>query len=456
MLGANGFGTESTIIAGFEAAVSVDNPYRANVVNMSLTGHAGPNDPLEQASEDAIHAGVVVVAAAGNFGPGVGSVLSPAAAPDVIAVGASATGVDLPTLTVTAPVHRTMNVERVGLSANPPANGEDLDVVDAGNGQPSEYDGLDVTGKAVYVGNSADAFGQSLAITAQAHGAAAIIYQQTNDYTHRGSQTGPLPDFAAGLSDDPDKLNIVAVQANGTDGTDIAQWLDQGAVRIHIGGTDATDLLPSFSAHGPALGNYALKPDLVAPGVEIGSTWPGGGYADDTGTSMAAPHVAGAAALLREAHPTWTADQVAAALTSGSKLLSGYDAIAQGAGRLDVACVRQHTAAAHAAVRRLRAGRSLAGHVRVVRARDVHECLDEEPDRLLRRPGRTRLAGHGQGEPPQRARQGRPELDGHPVGARHPAGHQPGLQRLAARRDRGLADRDRSVRARRPAAATAR
>ena len=337
VLGSNGFGTESTIIAGFEAAVSVDNPYRANVVNMSLTGHAGPNDPLEQASEDAIHAGVVVVAAAGNFGPGVGSVLSPAAAPDVIAVGASATGVDLPTVTVTAPVHRTMNVARVGLSANPPANGEDLDVVDAGNGQPSEYDGLDVTGKAVYVGNSADAFGQSLAITAQAHGAAAIIYQQTNDYTHRGSQAGPLPDFAAGLSDDPDKLNIVAVQANGTDGTDIAQWLDEGPVRIHIGGTDATDLLPSFSAHGPALGTYALKPDLVAPGVEIGSTWPGGGYADDTGTSMAAPHVAGTAALLREAHPTWTADQVAAALTSGSKLLSGYDAIGQGAGRLDVA-----------------------------------------------------------------------------------------------------------------------
>src|SRR5262249_20425795 len=75
--------------------------------------------------------------------------------------------------------------------------------------------------------------------------------------------------------------------------------------------------------------------------VEIGSTWLNGGYADDSGTSMAAPHVAGAAALLREAHPDWTAAQVGAALTSGSTLLPGYDATAVGAGRLDVAAADQ-------------------------------------------------------------------------------------------------------------------
>ena len=110
-------------------------------------------------------------------------------------------------------------------------------------------------------------------------------------------------------------------------------------MRIRVGGTDATDQIGSFSAHGPAPGSYGLKPDLVAPGVEIGSTWPGGGYADDSGTSMAAPHVAGAAALLQQAHPGLDRSQVAAALTSGAKLADRLRRVTQGAGRLDVAAV---------------------------------------------------------------------------------------------------------------------
>jgi subtilisin family serine protease len=337
VLDASGNTFESTVLEGFEAAVAADNPHRADVVNMSLGGPPAFDDPLEQAAEQAIRDGVVVVTAAGNYGPGESSVGSPAEAPDVLTVGATITGIDLPTVTVTAPMRHTMEVQRLGLSANPPAGGEDLDVVDAGDGMPDSYNGLDVTGKAVFVANTAEAFHPKLAIIAQQHGAAAIIYKQTNIYRNPGSQTGPLPDVATGLSDDPDKLNLVAVEVNGTDGVDLQQWMGQGPVRIHIGTTDATDLVPSFSAHGPAFGSYALKPDLVAPGTEVGSTWLGGGYADDTGTSMAAPHVAGAAALLREAHPDWTVAQIGAALTGGAHRLDGYDPMTQGAGRLDVA-----------------------------------------------------------------------------------------------------------------------
>jgi photosystem II stability/assembly factor-like uncharacterized protein len=58
---------------------------------------------------------------------------------------------------------------------------------------------------------------------------------------------------------------------------------------------------------------------------------------------MAAPHVAGAAALIRQAHPDWTPTQIAAAVTSGAHLLPGYDATVQGAGRLDVAASDQLT-----------------------------------------------------------------------------------------------------------------
>ena len=337
----SGFGAESTVIAGLEAAVSVDNPHRADVVNMSLSGPPTPDDPLEQASAAAVHAGVVVVAAAGNDGPGESTVGSPAEAPDVIAVGASASGIDLPTVTVTSPVRHALDVQRLNLSANPPAVPEDLDVVDVGNGAESRYDGIDVTGKAVLFAYNSFSASQAL-MTAEQHGAAAALLYTPNFYSGPGFQPGPaLPDFAAGTADDPDRLSLVAALVNGTDATDLQQWLADGPVHVQIAGTDATDQIASFSSQGPALGSYALKPDLVAPGVEIGSTWLDGHYADDSGTSMAAPHVAGAAALIRQAHPGWTAGQVGAALTGGSKLLPGYEATIQGAGRLDVAAANQ-------------------------------------------------------------------------------------------------------------------
>jgi subtilisin family serine protease len=334
VLDSSGNGFESTVIAGLDAAVSVDNPHRADVVNMSLTGPSTVDDPLEQASEDAIHAGVVVVAAAGNDGPGESTVGSPAEAPDVLAVGASISGIDVPTITVTSPVQHSLAVQRLGLSANPPATPQALDLIDVSNGQPDDYDGVDTTGKAVLVNYNGFLLTQAL-LTAEQHGVAAVLLGTANLYSSVGRQPGP--DFATGTPDDPDKLDVVATVINGTDATDLRQWLAQGPVRLRLGGTDATDEIAAFSAHGPALHSYALKPDLVAPGVEIGSTWPGGAYADESGTSMAAPHVAGAAALLREAHPGWTAEQVAAALTGGATTLPGYDAVTQGAGRLDVA-----------------------------------------------------------------------------------------------------------------------
>lgn len=343
VLAASGYGDESTVIAGLEAAVSLDNPHRADVVNMSLSGPSTPNDPLEQACADAVHAGVVVVAAAGNDGPGESTVGSPAESPDVIAVGASIAGIQVPTVTVVSPVTHKLDVQRLGLSANPPASPEDLDVVDVGNGNPSDYDGKDATGKAVLAAYNGFSVEQVL-MTAEQHGAAAILLRTPNFYSTTGNQPGPvLPDIAAGTGDDPDKLDIVATVVNGTDATDLQQWLAEGPVRVRIGSADATDQIAAFSAHGPAPYSYALKPDLVAPGVEIGSTWPGGQYRDDSGTSMAAPHVAGAAALIREAHPDWSATEVAAALTGGSRPLPGYDGVTQGAGRLDVAASDQLT-----------------------------------------------------------------------------------------------------------------
>lgn len=343
VLDSNGYGDESTIIAGLEAAVSADNPYRANVVNMSLGGTAQPGDPLDAASEAAVQSGVVVVAAAGNDGPGESTINSPGDTPDVLSVGASVSGVSVPAVSITAPVKEQISSDRMNLSADPPAAGENLSVTDVGNGLPSDYSGVDAKGKAVLVSYNSGLSDEQIAAAGQA-GVAALLYRTPNYYSSTGSQPGPvLPRFAAGIPDDPDKLPFVAVFINGTNATDIQQWLGQGQVTIRIAASDATDQMPSFSSHGPTLGDYSLKPDLVAPGVEIGSTWLNGQYHDDTGTSMAAPHAAGAAALLLEAHPAWTALQVDAAMTGSAHLLSGYDGTTQGAGRLDVAAADKMT-----------------------------------------------------------------------------------------------------------------
>lgn len=322
----SGSGLESTIIAGLERAVDVDNPYRAGVVNLSLGGAGSADDPLSAACEAAEHAGVVVVVAAGNDGPAAGSVGSPGDAADVLTVGASVSGVSVPAFSLVAPISRALHSTRFADSANPPATPAKLSVVDVGLGDESDFAATDVTGKAVLV-NYSYRLPDVLAL-AKGHGAAAVLAYTPNYYQSAGAQ------FATGAADDG-SLGLVAVQINGSDAADIQGLLATGPVSLGLRGADATDQMAEFSSRGPVPGSYALKPEVVAPGVEIRSTVPGGGYERMSGTSMAAPHVAGAAALVRQAHPDWSAATVQAALTSSAHQMPAADADVVGAGRLD-------------------------------------------------------------------------------------------------------------------------
>jgi subtilisin family serine protease len=106
-------------------------------------------------------------------------------------------------------------------------------------------------------------------------------------------------------------------------------------------GSIETDAPTSFSSAGPAPYALLLKPDVTAPGADVASAAPGGGFVESSGTSMASPHVAGAAALLRQRHPTWTPSQVKSALvltgvpvrTSSGEEVS---ALREGGGRIDL------------------------------------------------------------------------------------------------------------------------
>ncbi|MBM7784836.1 S8 family peptidase [Tenggerimyces flavus] len=107
---------------------------------------------------------------------------------------------------------------------------------------------------------------------------------------------------------------------------------------LAVGAVDKADHLADFSCTGPRIGDGALKPDLTAPGVDIVAAEAGtGGHISASGTSMATPHVAGAAAILVQQHPDWTAAELKAALMGAAEPNAELTPFQQGTGRLDVA-----------------------------------------------------------------------------------------------------------------------
>ncbi|OLF18900.1 hypothetical protein BU204_03295 [Actinophytocola xanthii] len=108
------------------------------------------------------------------------------------------------------------------------------------------------------------------------------------------------------------------------------------AAALAVGAVDLDGAVASFSSRGPGL-DRVVKPEITAPGVDITAAAPGGGHATASGTSMATPHVTGAAALLAERNPGWTGQRLRAALTGSAGPTSDAGVFEQGAGQVDVA-----------------------------------------------------------------------------------------------------------------------
>ncbi|WP_405568185.1 S8 family serine peptidase [Streptomyces phaeochromogenes] len=157
----------------------------------------------------------------------------------------------------------------------------------------------------------------------------------------------PLEETVNRLSAESDALFVISAGNSGEFGEGTIGSPGSADAALTVGAVDKSDALADFSSRGPRVGDGGVKPDLTAPGVDITAAASAGsvleeqypsdipGYLTISGTSMAAPHVAGAAAVLAQQHPDWTGERLKAVLT-GSAKPGAYSSFQQGTGRTDL------------------------------------------------------------------------------------------------------------------------
>ncbi|MFD3597608.1 S8 family serine peptidase, partial [Streptomyces sp. NPDC058656] len=158
----------------------------------------------------------------------------------------------------------------------------------------------------------------------------------------------PLETAINTLSADKGILFAVSAGNDGESGEQTIGSPGSAESALTVGAVDGDDKLAEFSSRGPRVGDGGIKPDVTAPGVDItAAAAPGSvieqevgqnpeGYLTISGTSMAAPHVAGAAAILKQRHPDWTYAELKGALTASTIGGANYRPYQQGSGRIAV------------------------------------------------------------------------------------------------------------------------
>jgi len=332
-----------------------------DVLNLSLGGGARPNDVLVNAVNSAVDAGVVVAIAAGNAGPGPGTVESPGIADKVITVGAS-----------TNPHFIGISVSTSSLGTFGAALGQFANFVPAVTAtyatipSPNGLGCLPITtgslsGMIALIARGTCSFSTKIRNAQNAGATGAIVYN---------SQIGdPVAMAQDGTPNQPTIPAVMVSHSNGlVMGTSGMVTVDGTVQQEFFTDGPSADILASFSSIGPPLIQTAgvgvgqpqdkVKPDVTAPGVNVYSSIPSFGCASPPcfaffqGTSMATPHVAGSAALLLQLHPGWSPEQVKSALVNSAhrpvkSFSSGNplnNPMVRGGGRIDLAAASQVTA----------------------------------------------------------------------------------------------------------------
>ncbi|SDG31753.1 Subtilase family protein [Lentzea fradiae] len=149
-----------------------------------------------------------------------------------------------------------------------------------------------------------------------------------------GPEIDPLEEAVNRISRETGALFVIAAGNSGRPETIGSPGSAEAA--LTVGAVDRNDGIAPFSSRGPAV-DGAVKPDVTAPGVGIVAAEAGTqGHVAFDGTSMATPHVAGVAALLKQQHPDWTGERLKATVMASAKANPALTPFDQGTGRVDV------------------------------------------------------------------------------------------------------------------------
>ncbi len=315
-------GDTSDVIAGIGDAIKDG----ADIICMSLGGELGTtDDALELAVNSAVESGVIVVAAAGNDGPYIGTIYSPASYENVIAVGSVGTATMKKFNLKVVSENKTLDAYHMQHSPLMNISGE---LAYAELGYPENFSNRSFTGKIALVERGGIYFYEKVKNAYDAGAIGVVIFN---------NRTGLFRGELADESGTTVESTIPAFSLSQKDGKYLLDLMNRTTVVVRLNQTQDVDydIISFFSSLGPGPG-YTIKPDIVAPGAGINSTAIGGGYnATHEGTSLAAPHLAGACALLLQLHPDWTPAMMKAALMNTAEDL-GYCCFMEGAGRVDV------------------------------------------------------------------------------------------------------------------------
>jgi len=321
------------------------------VINMSLGSPFGANDasdPSVYGTNLAASVGIVVVASAGNEGNVEYITGSPAVADKAISVAASTTGYatgptvsiqDTPFVTQTNIIYQPAsfdgNTGRIEEAITAPV-ADVRSLTDVGDPTLCDVTGVpagSLDGEIALIQRGTCSFSEKVENAADLGAVAAVIY---NNEAGIISMIGTPVSIPACSIQQLDGLNL-----RNASGQTAVISAESDVTTIEDPYTPA-DTMADFSSRGPRGYDSMLKPDVTAPGVAIfaADIGTGMGGVSMNGTSMAAPHVAGVAALVKEAHRDWSPQRIKAAImnTADPDVSDGGDwasPLRMGVGRVD-------------------------------------------------------------------------------------------------------------------------
>ena len=308
----------------------------ADIINISL-GVNKTNSKIDRAVNHALDNGIFVVTAAGNDGPELKTIGSPGRNFGSVTVGATYNN-------MTSSLIATLEVDEKDFTVIPMVGSSKTEepiigkIIFGGFGKISDLKEMDVKDAIVIVERGSDVKGELLFFSikemnaASAGAKALIVYNNESgiflgELVHELSEPGYIPQIPVVSMDREEGLEIIELIKND----------NKGIMHLFYN----PDFVAHFSSRGPVSPFY-MKPDIVAPGAYINSTQNNASYNFTSGTSFAAPHVSGAAALLLQKNPELQNHEIKSLLLTTVQPVS--DAYGQkfslhesGAGRLDIA-----------------------------------------------------------------------------------------------------------------------